>query len=113
MRVEPRVIRHKDAPTYLGVNVNYFNRNIRPDLLEIQFGPQMIGYDKIDLDRWLDDYKVSNGRSGDTKEVHKPCRQKRKEFQVSSCEAKHGGLIKKSLEKEFAKAVEQATIKRQ
>ena len=51
MNFSPRVIRHKDAPTYLGVNINYFDRNIRPDLPEIQFGPQMIGYDKIDLDR--------------------------------------------------------------
>jgi hypothetical protein len=72
----------------------------------------MIGYDKIDLDRWLEDYKARNGRSGDTKEVNRPCRQKNKESQVLSCEGKHGGLIKKSLEKDFAKAVAQAITKK-
>ena len=112
MKVEPRVIRHKDAPTYLGVNVNYFNKHIRPELLEISFGPQMVGYDRVDLDQWFEDYKASNGRSGDTKEVNKPCRQKNKESQVLSCEGKHGGLIKKSLEKEFAKVVAQAITKK-
>ena len=114
MDIQPRVIRHKDAARYLGVNVNYFNKFIRPQLTEIVYGPQMIAFDRCELDDWFDNYKESNGRSGEAKEVKlKPCRQKNKESQVLSCEAKHGGSIKGSLEKEFAKAVEQATMKRQ
>ena len=112
MRVEPRVIRHKDAPTYLGVNVNYFNKHIRPELLEISFGPQMIGYDKIDLDRWLDDYKARNGRPGKGKEAKKPIRQKSKEFQVLSCVEKPGGSTRNLEAKEFAKAVKRAITTR-
>ena len=112
MDFSPRVIRHKDAPTYLGVNINYFDRKIRPDLPEIQFGPQMIGYDKIDLDRWLDDYKARNGRPGKGKEANKPCRQKSKEFRALSYVEKPGGSTKKSLENEFAKVVAQAITKK-
>ena len=58
MKVEPRVIRHKDAPTYLGVNINYFDKNIRPDITEIKFGPQMIGYDHCSNKR----YKAADSR---------------------------------------------------
>jgi hypothetical protein len=112
LNFSPRVIRHKDAPTYLGVNINYFDRNIRPDLPEIQFGPQMIGYDKIDLDRWLDDYKARNGWPGKGKEAKKPCRQKSKEFQVLSCVGKPGGSTRNLEAKEFAKAVKRAITTR-
>ncbi len=109
----PRVIRHKDASDYLGVNVNYFNEFIRPDLTEIQYGPQMIAFDRCELDEWFDNYKLSNGRPGTRKENSKPCRQKNRKSPVSSCEATPGGLTKGCLEKEFAKAVAQATTKRQ
>ncbi len=113
MSFVPRVIRHKDAPEYLGVNVNYFNKYIRPYLTEIPYGPQMKAFDRCELDEWFDIYKASNGRPGETKEVeNKPCRQKKKESPVLSCEAIHGGSIKKCLEKEFVKAVARATTKR-
>lgn len=113
MDIQPRVIRHKDAARYLGVNINYFNKFIRPQLTEVEYGPQMIAFDRCELDEWFDNYKASNGRSGETKEVeNKPCRQKNKRSPVSSCEERPGGLTKNYLEKEFAKAVEQATMKR-
>ena len=54
MDIQPRVIRHKDAPSYLGVNVNYFNKFIRPQLTEIVYGSQMIGFDRCELDEWFD-----------------------------------------------------------
>lgn len=113
MDIQPRVIRHKEAARYLGVNVNYFNKFIRPELTEVQYGPQMIAFDRCELDEWFDNYKSSNGRPGEAKEVKiKPCRQENKKSLASSCEEKPGGLTKSYLEKEFAKVVEQATIKR-
>ncbi len=109
MDIQPRVIRHKDAARYLGVNVNYFNKFIRPQLTEVEYGPQMIAFDRCELDQWFDNYKASNGRSGEAKEVEiKPCRQKNKKSLASSCEKRLGGLIRNSEDKEFAKAVERA-----
>ena len=43
--IQPRVIRLKDAPAYLGVNMNYFNKHIRPHLPEIRYSVQMVGFD--------------------------------------------------------------------
>ena len=51
--MQPRVIRLKDVPDYLAVNINYFNKYIRPHLPEIRYGPQMVGFDRVDLDQWV------------------------------------------------------------
>lgn len=62
--VMPRIIRLKDAPDYLGMDKNRFNKDVRPYLIEIPYGTQCIGFDRLDLDAWLEQYKSCNGRPG-------------------------------------------------
>ena len=112
MDIQPRVIRHKDAARYLGVNVNYFNKFIRPQLTEIVYGPQMIAFDRCELDDWFDNYKASNGRSGEAKEVEiKPCRQKNKKSQACIKEVKSGTSTKRLWEKELSQVLDQRITK--
>ena len=49
----PRLIRLRGAPLYLGMDRNRFNREVRPDLVEIPVGEQGIAFDRIDLDTSL------------------------------------------------------------
>src|SRR5450755_5098099 len=57
----PRFIRLRDAPTYLGMDKNRFNREVRPLVAVIPIGAQGIAFDRLDLDSWADDYKSRNG----------------------------------------------------
>lgn len=57
-----RGIRAKDAPRYLGMDRNRFNRLVRPYVTLIQYGPQTKVFDRLELDRWFEDYKRRNGR---------------------------------------------------
>jgi hypothetical protein len=106
----PRLIRQRDAPRYLGMDPNRFNAEVRPYLTEIPIGKQGIGYDRLDLDAWFEDYKERNGRPGKRKGVDKAW-DARKSL-VSSTGKGHGTSTKLSEEEEFAKAVERATSKR-
>lgn len=40
--MQPRLIRLRDAPNYLGMDRNRFNTEVRPDLTEIPIGEQGI-----------------------------------------------------------------------
>ena len=62
--VLPRFIRLRDAPSYLGMDRNRFNAEIRPHLTEISIGKQGVAFDRLDLDACADDYKRRNGRPG-------------------------------------------------
>lgn len=44
-----RFIRLRDAPDYLGMNRNRFNREVRPFITEIPIGGQGIAFDRLDL----------------------------------------------------------------
>lgn len=50
MKIQPKVIRLRDAPAYLGMNKNYFNQQVRPYLTEIPIGEKGIGFDRLELD---------------------------------------------------------------
>lgn len=58
----PRFIRLRDAPTYLGMDKNRFNREVRPEVTEIRIGIQGVAFDRLDLDALADQYKQRNGR---------------------------------------------------
>jgi hypothetical protein len=58
----PRVIRLKDAPCYLGMDRNRFNKEVRTQLIEIPIGKQGIAFDRLDLDAWIEHYKKCSGR---------------------------------------------------
>ena len=60
--MQPRFIRVKDAPAYLGMDKNRFNRLVRSSITEIPIGKQGIAFDRLDLDSWAEEYKARNGR---------------------------------------------------
>ena len=102
----PRLIRLRDAPAYLGMDKNRFNRAVRPSLTEMPIGIQGVAFDRLDLDRWADDYKARNGRPAASTERKKPWETKNRQVSPS---AAGSGMSTKSLEEsEFAKALELA-----
>jgi hypothetical protein len=58
----PRLVRLRDAPAYLGMDRNRFNREVRPCLTKIPIGQQGIAFDRLELDAWVEDYISRNGR---------------------------------------------------
>ncbi|TNF91426.1 MAG: hypothetical protein EP297_15975, partial [Gammaproteobacteria bacterium] len=64
MVLQPRVIRLKDAPAYLGMDRNRFNAEVRPYVTEIRMGKQGVAFDRLELDAWFVEYKNRNGRPG-------------------------------------------------
>src|SRR5438552_1949325 len=105
----PRIIRFRDAPSYLGMDRNRFNAEVRPNLTEIPIGKQGIGFDRLELDAWVDEYKSRNGRprrsKGDTS-------WDARTFPASSCEPRSGTSTRSSLDGEFAKALARLDSKR-
>ena len=61
--IAPRLLRLRDAPKYLGMDKNRFNREVRPFVTVIRIGIQGIAFDRRDLDAWVDEYKRRAGRS--------------------------------------------------
>ena len=106
-RLVPRFIRMRDAPSYLGMDKNRFNRDVRPLLDVIPIGSQGIAFDRLDLDSWADDYKSRNGHPAAQPEREKLWETK--ERRVSPNAVGSGTSISSSEEHAFAKALEQAT----
>src|SRR5581483_1992943 len=65
----PRVIRLRDAPGYLGMDKNRFNREVRPHVREKRMGQQGVAFDRLELDAWADRYFGCNGRSEQQEEL--------------------------------------------
>jgi hypothetical protein len=104
----PRIIRFRDAPGYLGMDRNRFNAEVRPYLTEVPIGAQGIGFDRLELDAWVDDYIARNGR---------PARKGAKTWdaerrQASGIGTGSGTSTKWSAGGEFSKALEQAGLKK-
>ena len=59
----PRIIRMRDAPSYLGMDRNRFSRIVRPSLTVIRIGSQGIAFDQLEMDAWVDHYKRGNEES--------------------------------------------------
>ena len=102
----PRVIRLRDAAAYLGMDKNRFDREVRPTLVEFPIGDQGVGFDRLDLDNWLDDYKDRNGRPGKQKGTNKLWDEKKSP--VSSIARGSGTSTRLSEEDAFAKALVKA-----
>jgi hypothetical protein len=109
--IQPRLIRHRDAPAYLGMDKNRFNQEVRPFLLEIPLGRQGIAFDRLDLDAWVDHYKACNGRPTSTNGGLKVWDATgSQDFESVG----RSGISKsRSVEKRFAKALAQAISKKQ
>ncbi|WP_239142525.1 hypothetical protein [Pseudomonas sp. MIL9] len=54
--VQPRILRAYQAPSYLGMCRDVFNRTVRPYVREFPIGQQGVGFDRIELDQWADAY---------------------------------------------------------
>ena len=66
MQIQPRLIRLRDAPAYLGMDRNRFNREVRPTLTELRIGRQGVAFDRLEMDAWVDHYMRCNGRPTST-----------------------------------------------
>jgi hypothetical protein len=102
----PRFIRLRDAPSYLGMDKNRFNREVRPLLSAIPIGTQGVAFDRLDLDTWADDYKSRNGHPAAQPERGKLWETK--ERRVSPNAVGSGTSISSSEEHAFARALERA-----
>jgi predicted DNA-binding transcriptional regulator AlpA len=111
MEFLPRIIRLRDAATYLGMDKNRFDEEVRPNLMEMPIGSQGVGFDRLDLDAWVDEYKAANGRPGKQKGGKDPWR-KEKVFRDSSKGVRSGISTKWSEEEEFANLVKLRTSKK-
>ena len=60
MNFLPRIMRPAEAAYYCGMGRTTFERDIRPNVPEIAIGRQGVGFDRLDLDHALDDYKQRN-----------------------------------------------------
>ncbi|AOE63808.1 hypothetical protein QZH45_04975 [Pseudomonas corrugata] len=58
--VQPRILRLYQAPTYLGMCRDVFNKTVRPNVQEFPIGKQGIGFDRLELDAWADAYIAAN-----------------------------------------------------
>jgi len=106
--IAPRLIRFRDAPHYLGMDRNRFNAEVRPYVTVVPVGKQGIGFDRLELDAWFEDYKSRNGR---------PARKgdntwDASEYQASSCEQASGTSTSASAGGEFAEALKQLTSRK-
>jgi hypothetical protein len=54
--VQPRFIRFGDAPGYLGMCKDEFNKTVRPNVSEFPIGKQGVAFDRHELDAWADAY---------------------------------------------------------
>ncbi len=108
-RVQPRLIRFKDIPLYIGMDRNRFNAEVRPHLTEIPIGKQGIAFDRYEVDLWIDDYKERHGR----KQTPGAVKWDKKEHQDLGSEGEFGTLKSKSSVRKFTRALELATLKRQ
>jgi hypothetical protein len=105
----PRLLRMKDAPSYLGMDKNRFNTEVRPFLISIPIGTQGIAFDRLELDAWVDHFKSRVGKPATKKLEKATCQRK---SPASSKGTTSGTSTKLSKVDAFAKALEQVTKKK-
>ena len=97
----PRIIRLRDAPFYLGMHRNRFNAEVRPYVTELRIGTQGVGFDRLELDAWVEDYKSRNGRPARKGEGTWDAN----DYPASSCGLERGTSTSTSAGGEFARAL--------
>ena len=108
-RLTPRLVRFRDAPYYVGMDRNRFNREVRPYITSIPIGRQGIAFDRVELDAWVEDYKSCNGRPGRLQGERLWDVEDRP---VSSRERAFGTSINGSKGNEFAKALARLNLQK-
>ena len=122
--IPPRFIRFMDAPGYLGMCRDEFNKTVRPNVREFPIGKQGVAFDRIELDEWADAYIESKSiektvnqdnnrprseRQGEAK-GGKPWQEKL--YPVSTRKVESGKSTKCSEASAFERALELVTGKR-
>jgi hypothetical protein len=57
LQLLPRLIRHRDAAAYLGIERHKFDSWVRPQLTEFIMSRQTVCFDRLELDAWVDHLK--------------------------------------------------------
>lgn len=107
--MQPRLIRLRDVPTYLGMDRNRFNAEVRPFLIEIPIGEQGIAFDRLDLDAWVEHYKDCNGRPASNNGRQLWDENMYQDYKRS---AEFGKSTRGSTAEDFAKVLEQVSSKK-
>jgi hypothetical protein len=87
---------------------NRFNAEVRPFLTEVPIGTQGIGFDRLELDAWFEDYKSRNGRPAQKGDYSWDAN----ESPASFSGPESGTSISASLGGEFAEALAQLASKK-
>ena len=53
---EARILRPREAHRYLGMGRTMFNTIVRPNVAQISLGKRGVGFDRQNLDRWVQEY---------------------------------------------------------
>jgi hypothetical protein len=88
---------------------NRFNAEARPFLTEIPIGKQGVGFDRLELDAWVDEYVSRNGRPARVKGVGI---WDANEYPASSCGLVSGTSTNACTGGEFAKALARLSSKK-
>ena len=111
---QPRYIRASRAHLYLAMNRNQFAQEVRPYLPTIELSTQGRAYDRLDLDRFADDYKRRNGRPPQRSLNGVTLWEEGKSRPGSSAAVKPGTSTSRSrATADFAKALATVTLKTQ
>lgn len=105
-----RLLRLRDAPSYLGMDRNRFNVEVRPHITEIPVGKQGIAFDRLELDAWVDHYKNRNGRPASPIKGEHPWDANT--APVFATETGSSTSTNRSSDEQFAKALARATSKK-
>jgi hypothetical protein len=105
--LEPKWVRLRDVPAYTGMDLKMFNRLARPHLVEIRLSSKCVAFDKVDLDRWMDEYKSGNGLPPDRKGGKSSWEGK--EPRAYTGEAKSGISERPSVDANYWEALERAS----
>jgi hypothetical protein len=117
-QLQPRFIRAKDAPDYLGMCRDEFNKTVRPFVHEFPIGERGVGFDRQQLDDWATAYVLAmaiekpgvSAQQSPRSERPKGVTPWREKPSLASPKGMASGTsIKRSTENDFMKALAQVT----
>ncbi|WP_241161565.1 hypothetical protein [Pseudomonas chlororaphis] len=119
--IQPRFIRFGDAPGYLGMCKDEFNKTVRPNIREFPIGKQGVAFDRHELDEWADSYiaakaieKAANQDNNQPRSERQGATQWReKRSPASTRKVASGKSTRSSGASDFEKALELVTGKKQ
>ena len=121
----PRILRAGEAPGYLGMCRGEFDKTVRPHVREFRIGTQGVGFDRIELDEWVDAY-IANRliEKADNQDNNRPRSERqgkdngatpwpKKQSPASrKCRAASGKSTKSTEENEFKRVLALVTAKK-